>query len=312
MRLHTTVGALAGGIGLVAATNRLLARRAGELEPPLSGAEHTYRWRGFDIAYAEAGDPDAPDMLLLHGVNAAGSNHEFSRVFDALAAEYHVVAPDLPGFGRSDRPPITYSGALYERFVADFVRNVVDRPIVVGSSLSAAYAVAAAGEESVDIAEFVLICPTASAMPGERVRLRSVLRAPIVGQALFNLLSSRPSLRYFEADHGIYDLETVGEEYIEYKWRATHQPGARFAPASFVAGFLDATVDLGGALADVAAPVTLVWGAEAEITPLETGRELAEATDARLVVIDEALLLPHVEHPEAFVDIVTGRIAQPA
>lgn len=306
MRIRSMGGGLLGAAGLTVAANRLLARRTPELEVPF-GTEGTYRWRGFDISYAEAGDPENPDMLLLHGVNAAGSNQEFARVAEKLASEYHVVAPDLPGFGRSDRPPITYSGTLYESFVADFVREVTDRPVCVASSLSGAYAVAAA-REGVDFAELVSICPTATAMGGERVWLRSLLRSPVVGEALFNLLASYPSLRYFEADHGLYDPESVGAEYVGYKHRTTHQPGARFAPASFVSGFLDSTVDLEEVLSDLDIPVTLVWGADTEITPIEDGRQLADAANARLVVIEDSLLLPHVEHPTEFADVVIGRV----
>jgi len=306
MRVRSIGGGLLGATGLTVVANHLLSRRAGDLEVPF-GTEGTYRWRGFDVSYAEAGNPENPDVLLLHGVNAAGSNQEFARVAEKLAREYHVVAPDLPGFGRSDRPLITYSSALYESFVADFAREVTDRPVCVASSLSGAYAVAAA-REGTTFDEFVLVCPTATTMGERRVWLRSLLRSPVVGETLFNLLASYPSLRYFEADHGLYDPESVGSEYVAYKHRTTHQPGARFAPASFVSGFLDSTVDLDGVLADLDIPVTLVWGADTEITPLEDGRELADAVDARLVVIEDALLLPHVEHPTEFADVVTGRL----
>lgn len=306
MRVRSIGGGVLGAVGLTLAANRLLARRTPELEVPF-GTEGTYRWRGFDVSYAEAGDPADPDLLLLHGVNAAGSNQEWQRVAEKLVSEYHVVAPDLPGFGRSDRPPITYSGTLYESFVADFASDAVDEPICVASSLAGAYAVAAA-REGIEFAEFVLICPTATAMSGRRVWLRSLLRSPVVGEGLFNLLTSYPSLRYFEADHGLYDPASVGEEYVAYKHRTTHQPGARFAPASFIAGFLDSTVDLEAVLADLAVPVTLVWGADTGITPLDDGRTLAEAANARLVVIEQSLLLPHVEHPRKFADVVTGRL----
>jgi pimeloyl-ACP methyl ester carboxylesterase len=310
MRVRSIAGGAIALGGFALATNRVLADRAGELEVPF-GSEHTYRWRGFDIAYAEAGNPDDPDVLLVHGVNAAGSNQEWERIADRLAAEYHVLAPDLPGFGRSDRPPVTYSGRLYESFVADFAREVADRPICVGSSLSGAYAVAAA-REGVEFAELVRVCPTATTVPGRRAWLRSLLRSPVIGEALFDLLASYPSLRYFEADHGLYDPEGVGEEYIEYKHRTTHQPGARFAPASFVAGFLDSTVDLEAALAALDVPTTLIWGAASEMVPLDDGRDLAEAADISLVVIEESLLLPHVEHPTEFADVVTGRLQRAA
>ena len=306
MKLRAAVGALAGA-GLVAVTNRALTGRAGVLDPALPGTQHTYRWRGFDVAYAEAGDPDDPDCLLLHGVNAAGSSREFDRVFERLADEYHVIAPDLPGFGRSDRPPLVYSASLYTTFVTEFARETTDEAVCVASSLSGAYAAIAADDAGdPDFAELVLVCPTAETMPERRVWLRSLLRSPFVGEALFNLLTSEPSLRYFERDHAVADPSILTEEFIRYRWRTTHQPGARFAPASFVSGFLDPDGDLGDRLAALDVPTTIVWGRDADLPGLERGRELAEAADARLLAFDDAKLLPHVEHPDAFVDAIDG------
>ena len=141
MKLRNLAGTALLGVGAIAALNTGL-RYEGELESPLDGDDGTFRWRGMNVAYTEAGDPDDPDLVLLHGVNAAGSSGEWREVFDDLAAEHHVVAPDLPGFGRSDRPPLRYSAALYEDFVRDFLADF-DEPAVVASSLSAAYAAAA-------------------------------------------------------------------------------------------------------------------------------------------------------------------------
>jgi len=55
---------------------------------------------GFKLFYREAGRKDAPTLLLLHGFPSAG--HMFRDLIPLLADRYHVVAPDLPGFGQSD------------------------------------------------------------------------------------------------------------------------------------------------------------------------------------------------------------------
>src|SRR5437763_3443107 len=57
---------------------------------------------GFKIFYREAGPADAPKLLLLHGFPS--SSHMFRDLIPLLADRFHIVAPDLPGFGRTGMP----------------------------------------------------------------------------------------------------------------------------------------------------------------------------------------------------------------
>lgn len=57
---------------------------------------------GLKVFYRSAGDPGAPAVLLLHGFPSA--SHMFRDLIPELASQYHVVAPDLPGFGMTEQP----------------------------------------------------------------------------------------------------------------------------------------------------------------------------------------------------------------
>jgi pimeloyl-ACP methyl ester carboxylesterase len=57
---------------------------------------------GLNIFYREAGPKDAPTILLLHGYPT--SSHMYRNLIPILSTKYHVLAPDLPGFGYSDAP----------------------------------------------------------------------------------------------------------------------------------------------------------------------------------------------------------------
>jgi pimeloyl-ACP methyl ester carboxylesterase len=73
-----------------------------------------------NIFYREAGDPNSPALLLLHGFPT--SSHMFRELIPLLADRYHVVAPDLPGFGFSDAP----DRARF-KYTFDHLARVMDR-----------------------------------------------------------------------------------------------------------------------------------------------------------------------------------------
>lgn len=69
----------------------------------MSVAHRSVSIDGARVFFREAGHPEAPTLLLLHGFPT--SSHMFRRLIPLLADRYHLVAPDLPGFGFSDAPP---------------------------------------------------------------------------------------------------------------------------------------------------------------------------------------------------------------
>jgi pimeloyl-ACP methyl ester carboxylesterase len=85
----------------------------------------TAQVNGCKVFYREAGDPQAPAVLLLHGFPT--SSHMFRNLIPQLATDYHVVAPDLPGFGFSDAPDhksFQYTFDHLAEVIGDFVEQI--------------------------------------------------------------------------------------------------------------------------------------------------------------------------------------------
>src|SRR5215468_8397467 len=75
---------------------------------------------GLTVFYREAGAPDAPTLVLLHGFPSA--SHMFHELIPLLADRFHIVAPDLPGFGKSDMPARDHFEYTFKH-----ITDVIDR-----------------------------------------------------------------------------------------------------------------------------------------------------------------------------------------
>lgn len=96
------VSAMATSLGILMANP---ADAATAVRPPADAEPIYYRTvkvDGMSIFYREAGRPDAPTILLLHGFPS--SSRMYEPLFARLSGHYHLVAPDYPGFGYSDAP----------------------------------------------------------------------------------------------------------------------------------------------------------------------------------------------------------------
>jgi pimeloyl-ACP methyl ester carboxylesterase len=87
---------------------------------PATVAHRTIKVDGLDIFYREAGRRDAPTILLLHGFPT--SSAMFRNLIPALADEFHLVAPDYPGFGNSSMPRVDEFDYTF-----DHLADVIDR-----------------------------------------------------------------------------------------------------------------------------------------------------------------------------------------
>lgn len=89
---------------------------------------------GAKIRYLEAGDTAKPKIILLHGLGAQAESWQFNIA--ALATQYHVIAPDQIGFGKSDKPFLKYRIGTYTDFLDKFMAELkIEKASLVGNSM---------------------------------------------------------------------------------------------------------------------------------------------------------------------------------
>ena len=118
--LPLTLIALAALTTVAFAVTRSSAEEMACAESPKTSSPATVQTKyrtveidGLDIFYREAGDKDKPTLLLLHGFPT--SSHMFRNLIPQLSADFHIVAPDYPGYGNSSAPSVDEFDYSFDR-----------------------------------------------------------------------------------------------------------------------------------------------------------------------------------------------------
>ena len=255
------------------------------------------------VIYHEAGS--GQPVLFVHSVCLGGSSFEWSKVYPEFAGRFRVLAPDLIGFGESQRPAAKCSAADYARMLADFIRATCweQPPILVGSGMGAGFCVYLASQHPELVSRLILHMPTGGREFGfGRLRLSTRAAARLEGLQRFlyrNYQSTREAVRNWLAA-GFVDGSRLTDEVVEVFTTCAQQSGAEYAIRNFHSGRLN--FDLEPRLASLKMPVTLLWGSEPGQPSLEFGENLrASLAHGNLVVIPRVGALAPLEDPAALV-----------
>ena len=256
------------------------------------------------VIYHEAGS--GQPLLFVHSACLGGSSFEWSKVYPEFAGRFRVLAPDLIGFGESQRPAARFVAADYARMLADFIRatcNGEQAPIVVGSGLGAGFCVYLASQHPELVSRLILHMPTGSREFGfGRLRRSTRMAAHMESLQRFlyrNYQSTREAMRNWLAA-GFVDASRLTDEVVEVFTTCAQQSGAEYAIRNLHAGRLN--FDLESRMSLLKAPVTLIWGSEPGQPSLEFGEQLQKAASlCNLVVIPRVGAFAPLEDPAALV-----------
>jgi pimeloyl-ACP methyl ester carboxylesterase len=189
-------------------------------------------------------------LVLLHGIHAGASAHELRLLFEAFRHERPVYAPDLPGFGSSQRGPRDFTPELYIQAIEGLVRRAAGENQgldVVAVGLSCEYAAQAAVHLPGLVRSLTLISPTGFAVKREqgwfeRASRRGKSLLPVslltklgISPLLYRASVSKSSLKYTLRREA---SGPVAEEEVRYRYATSHQPGAEHAVLALWAGEL--------------------------------------------------------------------------
>jgi len=254
-------------------------------------------------------------VLFIHGLGSSGYM-EWRFNLEATADRHRVFAPDLPGFGRSEKPRVRYGIPYFTRFIQHYMEERGLRSAaVVGASLGGRIALELALESPRLVRKLVLVNALGLGRPNVHVSY-GLVTIPRVGEALMNVARGalrwapsqtirRVAARYAGSSSDL--TRTMDDVYLDNLRELYAAEGYHNAYLATVRSLVTPKAVFGGQhdmttrLNELKLPVQLIWGADDPLFPVaHAARAHSLIERSRLTVIEGAGHTPQAERPEEF------------
>lgn len=262
------------------------------------------------VKYWEYHPDKKPALVMIHGFR--GTHHGLAKIAEGLP-DFHLLVPDLPGFGESQQLAGEHSVENYVAFVAEFIRALgLKTPVVAGHSFGSIVVSHFAAAYPDMLSKLILINPIAApALQGPR---GAMTRLAIAYYWLGRKLPAKVAGAWLGAPPivkimSVTMAKTSDKETLRYIHDQHKQHFSTFASPQVVAESFRASVssDVSHVADQLRVPTLLIAGEKDDITPLDKQHELhRKVADSELYVIDEVGHLIHYEKAEDAARAIKG------
>lgn len=244
---------------------------------------------GAKIRYLEAGDAAKPTVILLHGLGAQAESWQFNIV--PLAQNYHVIAPDQIGFGKSDKPLLKYRVGTYVDFLDKFMAELkIEKADLVGNSMGGWVAGLMAIKYPHRVRKIVLADAAGLAPPTvdlDRIyQLNNSTRDEI--RANLKLIFASPALQNNEA-------------FVDQFMTARVVANDGYTINSLIESIKRKEDFLDARLGEIKKPTLVIWGKQDGLLPLADGEKFNKGiANSQFVVFENCGHVPQVEKAADF------------
>lgn len=264
---------------------------------------------GLSVSYLFAGE-NGPPVVLLHGGGVDSAALSWRFAIGPLSRSYQVFAPDLPGYGESDKPDLRYGNACYVSFVGRFmdslgIRRATLAGISMGGGASLGFALGAPGRVE------ALILSDSYGLGGEvpfPALSFLLVRLPLLNEAAWAGLRRSKILVRWALKSIFGDPEAVTDELVEEVVRAVRQPGTGRAFRSWQrneVGLKGLRTDYSERLGELRVRTLIIHGSEDRLVPVSWAERAHRRLPAsRLRVLEGCGHWPQRERPGEFNEAV--------
>jgi pimeloyl-ACP methyl ester carboxylesterase len=275
---------------------------------------------GVELHTYDSGDRhSATPLVLVHGLGDEADS--WRRVFVALAAQRRVIALDLPGFGRSERPHRAYTTAFFAQTLAALLdKHQIERAVLAGSSMGAAVIQRLALARPALAERLILIDGALPTFPGGPPPALLPFLTPGLGELAYTSLRKSQQAAYDTLRPYYVNLDGLPEQERAFLWErvwarvwSNGQRRAYFSALRWLtAERLLRANEFARRLARLRTPTLVIWGAQDAIAPPSAAYAIAAVLpDAHVEILDPCGHLPHQDRPDDVVTLIEAWLAQP-
>lgn len=301
---------LIGFVTAIAAIfNKVIFTVATLKERLFNNKAHYYQWKFGKIYYTVQGH--GPSVLLVHDTEADGSANEFQRIVTTLSKQYKVYTLDLLGYGRSEKPKLTYTAYVFVQLIHDFRKDIIrDHTSVITSGKSNAFVTMACYQDHEQFKNLIFINPAnlqqLKVNPGNRDKfIKFILELPLIGTSIYNYKFSQKSIaKLFNLR--IYNPTQIKDRFLDTNYESAHTGGSasKFVYASNRCHFNN--VNITDAIAGINNNIFIIQGLRCDDDPT------CKCNDYKVInpsiecaTIERTKTMPHLEKPESVLEILS-------
>lgn len=282
-------------------------------ENEMLGKEIFLKENQLNLFYFEGGVGNPNHILMIHGLGDEADT--WRHVINPLAKEFHVLAIDLPGFGRSDKPDRDYSPQFFIDTLHEFLTILdIKKAFLMGSSLGGMLAQGYALEHPDKIAGIILVGGSLFQKDPEFDLSLRLMQIPLVGEWLYTSLRKNPDRAYDSLRNVYHDLDAMPQGDKDFLYQRVNQRVwsdaqryAYFSTLRKMAKWVKKSQEGLEEKLNVHKFPTLVIRGEFDSLFTENNADslIHAQTNAANVTVHDSGHLPHQETPTAFLDAVS-------
>ena len=234
-------------------------------------------------------------IVLLHG--AGGGAVLWGRIIDLLSKHFHVIAPDIVGYGESDKPDAPYDKKFYSTWFRNFCDSLnMDKINLLGNSQGGAIAVQFALDNPDSVKKIILAGSAGLGGWG-------ISPVAMFNMAAANIFPTKLTVQKI-VQYLVYKADNFpGEDAVAYLVEVIRSSGGKFP---FINGKGRAVAPFSSdKLQQIKNPALIIWGDRDRILPVRHGKKgHKKIPGAQFRIIQEAGHAPFIDQPEEFKDIV--------